>query len=138
MYPRDLRTAAEARSAIPPDRTDASPKIVDSPWAIPTVRSGARQANRAACQRLRGNRHRLGLPPCWIGLGREGAMRQGRRPLTLLLALVGGAAWAGPPPAVQQYPPPTPGWDTAAAYPGNSNYYLPSYPIAFVRASVVE
>lgn len=45
---------------------------------------------------------------------------------------------AGPAPPIQPYPSPTPGWDTAASNPGNANYYLPPYPIAFVRVPVVE
>jgi hypothetical protein len=73
-------------------------------------------------------------------------MRQGRRPfgvavrgaiVALWLAFVGGVA-AGAGPATQPYPTPTPGWDTAVVNPGDQNYYLPSYPIAFVRVPVVE
>lgn len=81
-------------------------------------------------------------------------MGQARRPLgaaacgaivVLLLALAGtmapaptARAAAAPAPPVQPYPPPTPGWDTASSNPGNTNFYQPAYPIAFVRAPVVE
>lgn len=48
---------------------------------------------------------------------------------------------AGPvfAPIFQPGPPqPTPGWDTKFSNPGNPNFFAPAYPIAFVKAPVVE
>ncbi|HEX4825921.1 MAG TPA: hypothetical protein VFV19_16595 [Candidatus Polarisedimenticolaceae bacterium] len=56
---------------------------------------------------------------------------------TALAVLVGGAVSAAPG-GLQQVPDPTPGWDTAFVNPGDPAYYLPSYPIAFVKSPVVE
>ena len=36
------------------------------------------------------------------------------------------------------WPVPTPGWETASSNPGTPNYHLPAYPVAFVRAPLVE
>ncbi|HET9300476.1 MAG TPA: hypothetical protein VFO11_11055, partial [Candidatus Polarisedimenticolaceae bacterium] len=42
---------------------------------------------------------------------------------------VSGAQINQPPP-----PSPTPGWDTSANHPGDPNYHVQTYPIAFVKA----
>jgi len=66
--------------------------------------------------------------------------------VTVFLILIAGSltaraqtsATSGPPAPVQPYPTPTPGWDTASSHPGDTSYHQPAYPIAFVRAPVVE
>ena len=58
-----------------------------------------------------------------------------------MVALVFGGAWsdafgiAGPQPGQIT---PTPGWDTKVSKPTNPNFFRPDYPIAFVKAPIVE